>query len=445
MEASVYIHIPFCAQKCDYCDFYSVPLIPSLGQTSVLQEKLWSFPFNENCKVQKETSPRQRRITRIVPVSVLPTEKELSAFYDLFCTTLLKELYQNIKEFSIERVPTLYIGGGTPSILGARQLEKLLISLHQLVSGWPEESTLEANPESLDESILKVCKERGITRISLGIQTLNDQSRQAVHRAGSASHCLASLERALYCYGGELSVDLISGLPFQTVDTLISDLETLCQYPISHISLYALTVEEGTLLARRAAMGENILPEREFQEELWLTGRDWLVSHGFEQYEVSNFARAGAICKHNMRYWKMQSWIGCGPAASTTVIDEKRGTALRRTVEEEVNTYCTTGPRYREEQIDQETFKKECLMMGFRTTQGPDPVLFEQRFGISIETSIPQTLERWRRQGLCEKHRPALTPEGLRYANTFIVECFQELEEKNRRAESRDVLGDNRV
>ncbi len=379
MEASVYLHIPFCTQKCDYCDFYSVPLA------------YWGT-------------------------------------YEGFCRTLLKELRQNIEEFSIDRVPTLYIGGGTPSLLGARQLETLLLSLQHLLPAWPEECTMEANPESLDASILQVCKDSGITRLSLGIQTLTDQSRQAVHRLGSAYQCLSSLEQALYFYPEGLSIDLMTGLPFQTVDTLVSDLETLAPYPIAHVSLYALTVEEGTPLAQRLAAREQMLPGAEYQEELWLAGRDWLVSHGFDQYEVSNFARSGAICKHNMRYWQMQSWIGCGPSASTTMIDEKRGRALRRTVAEDVAGYCARGPRYREEPIDRETLQKECLMMGFRTIQGPDPKLFEQRFGLSVEAAIPRTLEIWRRRGLCEKHRPALTPQGLRYANTFIVECFQELE-----------------
>ena len=383
MEASLYIHIPFCAQKCDYCDFYSVPT------TSLREVK-----------------------------------------YDRFCLVLLEELRQNIEEFSIDRVPTLYIGGGTPSLLGARYLETLLASLYQLLPNWPEECTLEANPESLDESMLQVCKDRGVSRLSLGIQTLNDQSRKAVHRAGSSHHCLSSLERVLYFYPENLSIDLMTGLPFQTLDTLVSDLEILGTYPIAHVSLYALTVEEGTPLAQRLAAGEQMFPGAEYQEELWLAGRDWLVSHGFEQYEVSNFARSGAICKHNMRYWQMQSWIGCGPSASSTVIDEKKGTALRRTVAEDVDEYCIRGPRYQEEPIDRETLQKECLMMGFRTIQEPDPKLFEQRFGISVEAAIPRTLEFWRRRGLCEKHRPALTPQGLRYANAFIVECFQELEEE---------------
>jgi oxygen-independent coproporphyrinogen-3 oxidase len=236
------------------------------------------------------------------------------------------------------------------------------------------------------------------------------------------------LEQALYFYPEGLSIDLMTGLPFQTVDTLVSDLETLAPYPIAHVSLYALTVEEGTPLAQRLAAREQMLPGAEYQEELWLAGRDWLVSHGFDQYEVSNFARSGAICKHNMRYWQMQSWIGCGPSASTTMIDEKRGRALRRTVAEDMAGYCARGPRYREEPIDRETLQKECLMMGFRTIQGPDPQLFEQRFGRSVEAAIPRTLEFWRHRGLCEQHRPALTPEGLRYANAFLVECFQELE-----------------
>lgn len=382
MEASLYIHIPFCEQKCDYCDFYSVPT------ASVREEK-----------------------------------------YDRFFLVLLEELCQNIEEFSIDRVPTLYIGGGTPSLLGARYLETLLASLYQLLPNWPEECTLEANPESLDESMLQVCKDRGVSRLSLGIQTLNDQSRKAVHRAGSSQHCLSALERALYFYPENLSIDLMTGLPFQTLDTLVSDLEILGTYPIAHVSLYALTVEEGTPLAQRLAAGEQMFPDAEYQEELWLAGRDWLVSHGFGQYEVSNFARSGAICEHNMRYWQMQSWIGCGPSASSTVIDEKRGTALRRTVAEDVDEYCIRGPRYQEEPIDRETLQKECLLMGFRTIQGPDPKLFEQRFGISVEAAIPRTLEHWRRRGLCEEHRPALTTEGLRYANAFLVECFQELEE----------------
>jgi oxygen-independent coproporphyrinogen-3 oxidase len=347
------------------------------------------------------------------------------------------------------RVPTLYIGGGTPSMLGAAGMTRLLGGLMPMLPP-PPEFTIEANPESLDEAFLRTCRDFGVTRISLGVQTFYEPSRRSVHRIGDGNLLPEKLALTAEYYGGSFSADLITGLPCQTEALVLKDIERLLAFNPGHVSLYALTVEEGTplsLLPRRRGRSSatRSLPDEETADRLWLTGRNALERAGYDQYEASNFSLPGKRSAHNIRYWRMENWLGLGPAASGTIIDDASGTGRRYTAAADVDVYIasvTAGAPVPAgsyspsagltEELDSPALIKESFLMGFRYIEGPDRDLFRRRFSRDVEELIPATLEAWRRRGLAAGEKTALTREGLLWLNPFLLDAFKEAESQLR-------------
>ncbi|MDR0451545.1 MAG: coproporphyrinogen III oxidase family protein, partial [Treponema sp.] len=291
MNASLYIHVPFCAGFCDYCDFYSEAL--------------------------ENDDPR---LPRYVERALLDAE-------------LLFGKYRP------GQVPTVYIGGGTPSVLGASGISRLLRGINSLLPNKPGEFTVEANPESADEAFLAACRENGADRLSAGVQSFGGRSRRAVRRRGGAGLLRQRLALIARYFPGSFSTDLLCGLPFQDDAALLRDIETTLAFRPSHVSLYSLAVEEGTPLAERARRGEAGLPPAEEADRLWLLGRDALERAGYAQYEVSNFSLPGKESRHNTRYWRMENWLALGPGASGTIIDDRAGTGLRYTVKPDTGAW----------------------------------------------------------------------------------------------------------
>jgi oxygen-independent coproporphyrinogen-3 oxidase len=334
-----------------------------------------------------------------------------------------------LNQAGLGHIPTVYIGGGTPSVLGPSGIEALLAGLKKFWGGiqGPSEITVEANPESASEGFLKACRDGGVTRLSLGIQTLHEPSRWAVGRVGAVSAIQEGLGLAQRIFGADFSVDLITGLPFQDESVLLRDIATVLSYEPGHVSLYALTVEPGTPLASAQVLAEMGLMDADREGELWIAGRDALESRGYGQYEVSNFARPGKESRHNIRYWRMENWLGLGPGASGTLIDDAAGRGVRLTVAPAVEAYLGrlsrgNAPERISEALDRRILMEETLLMGFRYREGPDPVLFRRRFGVDIEACIPPPiLDRWSAEGLLQSAPLALTPAGLLHLNAFLA------------------------
>ncbi|AEF80514.1 radical SAM family heme chaperone HemW [Leadbettera azotonutricia] len=391
MEASLYVHVPFCAGCCDYCDFYSAP--------------------------------------------VLRQDKRLN----LFIERLLEDAALLFRSFRVDCIPTVYIGGGTPSVLGAEGIKRLLDGL----SGyWPGESrrdspleiTVEANPESAGRDFLEACRDGGVTRVSLGVQSFSEKSRKAVHRVGEAGLLTGCLELVSEIYPRSFSADLIAGLPFQNEKILLDDIERLLSFNPGHVSLYSLTVEEGSALFDIVAQGEDIgLPPPDEADSLWIKGRDFLEQACFRQYEVSNFSLPGKESLHNIRYWRMENWLGLGPGASGTIFDDE-GTARRYTVKADADAWLkretsSEPPEVIEESLDSLTLMKESLLMGFRYVKGVDQPLFKKRFGKTLEEAIPHTLEKWNARGFLRQGSMALNSGGLLFLDRFLIDAFDEIDQ----------------
>ena len=386
MTASLYIHVPFCASICDYCDFYSINI----------------------------------------------NERNNAALMDGYVDAVLDDIEDQLNMFSVNEVPTIYIGGGTPSVLGAARMERLLAGMALLQplrqtpgASVPAEFTIEANPESADEAFLRVCRDGGVNRISLGIQTFHGPSRLAVHRGGDPRLLHKQVTIVTQLFPGAFSADLITGLPFQTKGILENDIAALLACQPSHVSLYSLALEPETHLAAT-------LPCPDDADNLWIAGRDMLEAAGFVQYEVSNFALPNKACAHNIRYWRMENWLGAGPAASGTLINEEAGTGRRLTYPADIVAYLAAPrPRIHSaciEDLSRSDLIRESLLMGFRYRAGPDVGSFRRRFGCSIEDLIPTTIDRWRGRGFFEAGdnlKPSM--QGLLFLNGFLRDAFAEL------------------
>ena len=409
MEASLYIHVPFCASACDYCDFYSVTVKPG----DIKPERYIAALLSEGERLLK-TCLYESAGTRNAdnPFADLP---EMSG-----------------REGSSLRIPSIFIGGGTPSILGPSGAGKLLHGLSDLIKKYssspPEEITIESNPNSVDEAFLSAIREGGVTRLSMGIQTFYSPSRQAVNLLGEESMLFRKLMLASEYFPGSFSVDLISGLPYQDEKILLNDIAGILLYKPAHVSLYALTARlKATLPA----------PDQDEADRLWLCGRDTLEKSGFHQYEVSNFCPEGKESLHNIRYWRMYNWLALGPGASGTIIDNERGRGFRYTIPQDVESWLAAkgcwfsqkrkfAPKV--EELDTFTLIKESILMGFRYLEGPDEGLFYRRFHLYIKDLIPKTIRAWRTGGFLQPKRMALTKEGLLFLNRFLVEAFGELD-----------------
>ena len=263
---ALYLHIPFCKAKCLYCDFDS----RALG----------------GC--------------------------ELDAAMDRCCTALTSQIDTYGAAGELDEVETVYIGGGTPSLLGAR-----LVSLVERVRGYcnPTEFTCEANPESFTLELAQALREAGVTRISLGVQTLDAGELKAIGRIHSAEQAMLAIAQAK-AVGFSTSCDVMCGLPGQTLESFGRTLETLMTLRPDHISVYPLQLEEGTPLARLEEQGRIAVPDENFQAACMDLAAEKLVGAGFERYEVASYAQPGQRCRHNIAYWTGKPYLGLGRSAA---------------------------------------------------------------------------------------------------------------------------------
>lgn len=392
MEISLYVHVPFCRQKCDYCDFFSIP------------------SNRASC--------------------VCPDEE--------YVRSVLNEIRFYVKKYSVSRWKTVYIGGGTPSQLGAKLLFELVSGIKSAVSDkTADEFTVEMNPEDLTEDILNSAQKAGVDRISTGIQALDQKALDNVNRHCPLQTAISSLELLQKKWKKKLSVDFIAGLPGQTYSSFKKQFETVFNFKnIDHISLYSLTLEENTPLYKKIESGK-IKWSQQKTDRMWILGRKILKENGFFQYEVSNFARSGAESLHNRVYWHLENYIGCGSGACGSVYGEvsERWTNTC-SIKNYENFWLDFNPESeipesirQVEKIDLQTQEFEWLMMGFRLLEGVCSEEFKKRFGKSLEERIgvkDGLFFEWSKKHLARSYKKdgktfyALNERGLMLLNLFL-------------------------
>ncbi len=349
MVKGLYIHIPFCRKKCAYCDFVS------LGS--------WTRELLEN-------------------------------YVDALLTDL-KTSFLPWDEY------TIYIGGGTPSILPLDLLEKILDTLSGLIPR-PKEFTFEANPESLDEEKLELLVQGGVTRLSLGVQSFHDPLLAILGRVHTGKEAQRKAEMVKE-HLDNLNLDLIFAIPGQTPKALERDLEMALSLDPRHISAYSLTLERATPMAVRVEKGELTLPAEEEWLEMFCMIPEKLASRGLRRYEISNFSLPGKECLHNLVYWENGEYLGVGASAVShiggeRIFREKDPLIYIQRIQEGI------PPIWEKETLPPWRKVLETAMVGLRTTRGIDPDEIEAKWEVK-KGRLKAVLQDLEAQGLLEKAR----------------------------------------
>ncbi len=371
----IYIHVPFCRSKCQYCDFYSL---------STKDDKLMDGYLNAICAHIREAG------------ALAPAYK----------------------------VDTVYFGGGTPSFFGADGMATILTTVRRSFDvDNNAEITFEANPDSVSDKMLKRLHAEGFNRVSLGIQNDDDEVLRKLGRPHTYGNAAAAYHRIRKAGFRNVSVDLMYGLPGQTLRAWQDTLEHVLTLNPEHISCYGLKVEEGTPLYEYKDYAK--LPDDDLQADMYLAGIEILKSHGFRQYEISNFARKGLYSKHNMKYWIGGEYLGFGPSASSDFAG-KRFT-LCRSVQDYISGIKNKGQIIDEvQEIPLRERAGEYLMLRLRTFNGINAEDYERNFLLPF-APLEDILEKNRSFGYAvrtEDNRWHLTPKGFLVSNTIISDLL---------------------
>lgn len=376
-DLSLYIHIPFCMSKCYYCDFTS-------------------FPNNK---------------------------EKIQGYIDSLIKEL--ELYkERIKDYNIN---TIFIGGGTPSCIDANYIYKILeyINCNFNVSKTCEIS-IETNPGTLNKEKVKIYKESGINRVSMGVQSLNEDLLKVIGRIHNADDFYKSLELLRKANFNNINVDLMFGLPGQTLDMVLDSLKKVVELNIEHISYYGLILEENTKLYNMYNQGKINLPNEDVERDMYHKTREYLINRGYEHYEISNYALSNYECKHNLTYWNVMPYLGVGLGSHSNI----EGKRFWNTIH--IDKYIeklkeNIIPIEDEEIIDINTEIEEFCILGLRKIQGIDKKQFKLRFNNEIETIYKDIINKHVNNGLVINSEDfiSLTNRGLDLANLVEMDFLR--------------------
>ena len=380
---AIYIHIPFCKQKCLYCDFASYACFG---------------------------------------------EREMRTYTDALC----HEIEVRAEEASnVASGATIYFGGGTPSVLPTDCLEGIVSTLKSC-GFWqkPAEATIEVNPGTSDVNKLKRMREAGFDRISFGVQSLQNEELRTIGRIHSAQEALEAIDMARAAGFARISCDLIYGLPGQSLASLKDTICRLTKTGIEHMSVYGLIVEEGTPLERLVNYDQMVLPDEDTAADMYELVQRLLAEAGFERYEISNYAKNGQYSRHNTVYWQYHPYIAFGAAACGM---EK---ALRRTAASTVPEYIAAAQAltsanwraselYTSESLTLQQQLEEFMFMGLRRAAGADLAEARTRFGVDVWQRYQKELAPYIAQGLvgyeAAAERLYLTPAGMELGNQIFA------------------------
>ena len=365
----IYIHIPFCIRKCDYCDFLSGP----------------SGPEEQADYVQ----------------------------------ALLREI-QAVEEGEGRSVSSIFIGGGTPSVLDERLLGDILREIRNRFKMEEDaEITIEVNPGTANIGKLQAYREMGINRLSIGLQSPEDRELKILGRIHNYGQFLETYQEARTVGFDNINIDLMSAIPDQTYEGWVKNLRTVAELEPEHISAYSLIVEEGTPFAARKLN----LPDEDTEYNMYEATAQILKKYGFEQYEISNYARKGRECRHNVGYWTRQDYLGFGLGASSLYGKER----FANTADMKKYLKNSKNPekiREKEPSLTREDEMAEFMFLGLRMTKGISKADFQRCFGCTIESVYGEVLEKYESMELLlEKDgRIFLSREGIHVSNSIMAE-----------------------
>ena len=374
-DRGLYVHIPFCEAKCAYCDFYSLA-----GNEKSLIQSDYIDALCESAKIMSE-------------------------------------------KFSDTLFSSVYIGGGTPSVLSPELLKKLLYTLQESFNiAKNAEFTIEANPATLCEEKLSVMTEGGVNRLSMGCQSTNDSELKKLSRIHTFDEFCDSFNMARRAGIKNISVDLMYGIPLQTSDSLMRSIADVAKLAPEHISLYGLRVEPDTKFGKDKTL---VLPSDDTQAEMYLKAVEYLAELGYCRYEISNFAKDGHYSRHNMRYWECGEYLALGPAAHSYI------DSLRYSYSRDVKGYINAVsdghmPEYEEcTLLSDDDRKEEYIMLSLRLEKGLSLDSFENLFGKESAKALLQRVQQYiPKFMILENGFIKFTSTGFLVSNTILSELI---------------------
>jgi len=369
MKIGLYIHIPFCQKKCLYCDF--------------------------------------------------PSHAGLAHLYQPYVAALCREISGLGGVLSGNIVDTIYIGGGTPTVLSTNCLSQILQQVHASFSiDKTAEISIEANPGTIDQEKLRALRAVGVNRISFGVQTFNDPLLLSIGRIHSAAQGVESVKMAKQAGFANINIDLMYGLPGQTIQQLSDSIQKAVELDVTHISAYGLKVEDGTPFARMQQQGSLILPDEDIDEAMYNLTTQLLPQKWFPRYEISNFAKQGYECRHNLKYWQFQPYIGAGAAAHSFWHNERLANmndvvSYIRAVDQGLSPIAVR------ENLESSAAMAEYVFLALRTVQGMSVQKFNNYFNADFCTYYRETIKMLTNKNLivATENKIYLTEIGMKYGN----------------------------
>jgi len=374
--AGIYIHIPFCKKKCHYCNFYSLAS---------------------------------------------------NRYFDEIIDAIALEIPQRKNLIGNNLIESIYFGGGTPSLMGARHLQKIMTAIYQnFTISENAEITLEANPDDLSIEKLKAFKENKINRLSIGIQTFNDHELKYLNRTHDAKKAIESIEMARESGFNNLTVDLIYGLPDSTSESWSRNLQLIRNLDIPHLSCYALTVEPNTAFEYFIRKGQLKPPEEELFLNQFEQLIDFTAANGYEHYEISNFCRSGLYARHNTAYWFGAPYLGLGPSAHSFDGNSRFWNIAH--LKKYMDGIAQNMPVFEQESLTQKHRYNEFVMTRLRTFWGIGFADLQKDFGEELSGYFFDRLKKYKDSEVLEisATHVRLSRKGIFISDNIISDFFAE-------------------
>ncbi|MDR1584771.1 MAG: radical SAM family heme chaperone HemW [Prevotellaceae bacterium] len=341
--SGIYIHVPFCKQRCAYCDFYT------------------------------EVAPQ---------------------FIETYIDALVREFYLRKDYLPVAPVRSIYFGGGTPSVLSVAHFNRIFNAVSELYKlDEDAEITLEANPDDLTDAYLSEIASLPFERLSIGVQSFDDGDLKRINRRHTSLQAIEAVRNAQKAGFMNISIDLIYGLPGQDLERWKKQLEQAFALKVQHISAYGLTYEEGTKLWRQRAKGEVRATTDETMNEMYQLLLETVKNNGFEAYEISNFAKPGFRSRHNSSYWKQRPYIGLGPSAhSFDGVSRQWNVA---SIRKYTDALANNSPSFEREELTLFDRYNDYIMVSLRTSEGIDEAYIRLEFGKELASYCLENIKRF--------------------------------------------------